>query len=158
MRHIGIAAPGNGDHVVVTGNLIANGLIVPSIGYVHFIRATDGTIERLANCGFVNAMGCTPDGQVIAVASTKGSINLIDGSTMTALRDWPAHEGDIASLPFSHDDKWLASGAVLKYDFAEKSYSDNPTLKTWNVANGTEVDLLKSGNSTLYPTKGPCAR
>jgi WD40 repeat protein len=69
-----------------------------------------------------NAAAWSPDGTLVAVATTDGSIALRDAATGEPIASLAAHAGGVNSLAFSQHGEWLASAGA------------DATVKLWHVA------------------------
>jgi WD40 repeat protein/tRNA A-37 threonylcarbamoyl transferase component Bud32 len=74
--------------------------------------------------GMVRALAMSPDGRVVAVASTDGTARLLDASTGVALCSPLVHQNWVHALAFSPDGKTLLTG------------SEDTTARLWDVATG----------------------
>jgi WD40 repeat protein len=96
-------------------------------------------IRRLAtNYQPIKTMALSPDGQLVALATTDKMIHLFDKQSGNKVRDLKAHSAEINTLAFSPNGKILASGS--RYS-TESELSDIP-LCLWDVQTGKALKQL----------------
>lgn len=69
----------------------------------------------------INMIAVSPDNRTVATANKEGTIMLFDLVTRRQLKTLSGHKGWVLSLAFSHDGKYLYSGA------------EDKTLKVWQI-------------------------
>ncbi len=98
-------------------------------------RRNHGTIQPLAiafkgHTAPITALEFSPDGTLIASASTDKTIKLWNVTTGSQLRTLTGHRDRVTALSFRPDGKLLASGSADK------------TIKLWNVSTGSQLRTL----------------
>ena len=102
---------------------------------------------------YTTAIAVSPKGDIIATGSIiTGKISLWDrdGNYQRALL---GHEGNVKSLDFSPDGRWLASSEMV---FGDRGTSGN-TVRVWNVETGTQqavIPILGWGNRIAFSPRG----
>ena len=89
----------------------------------------EGAKARLGK-GFIREITYSPDGNLLAVASSIGTW-LYDGSTGKTLALLTGHTGDVLCVRFSPDGKTLATGGI------------DATVRLWDVATGASKAILR---------------
>ncbi len=86
--------------------------------------------HTLARTGYVNAMACTPDGSVLAVAGDDGRVTLWSTASGHLIRKLHSHKTPVYSVAITRD------GATL----ATAGYDETITL--WHLSSGREIRTL----------------
>ena len=93
--------------------------------------------------GVINALAFSPDGKLLAVASSEG-IQIYDTRTDTGLTPLTGHDGAVLALAWV-DNKTLASGGA------------DTTIRLWNVKTGKLLNTLRGHegrvNTLVYSSK-----
>jgi len=79
----------------------------------------------------VNAVACSPDGSLLASASTDKSIRLWNSHTGEQIAVMTGHERSVMTVAFSNDGRRIASG------------SDDQTVRIWDVGTGNSLLVLR---------------
>ncbi len=102
--------------------------------------------HTLARTGYVNAMSCTRDGSVLAVASDDGRVTLWSTASGHLIRELRGHKGPVYSVAITHDG---ATVATAGYD---------ETIRLWQLSSGRELRVLTGHhgwiNSVAFTSDG----
>ena len=104
-------------------------------GNISHWDASTGSNTAFISPGGGNPSAFSPDGTILAVERTDGTVGLFDVATGTSLASLEGHKDVIEALAFSPDGTVLASA------------SKDRTIKLWDVATGTETATLEGHTS-----------
>jgi hypothetical protein len=111
--------------------------ISPSATVVHQMR--HGAVSQVLGAftgrdpsGIIYTVAFSPDGRLLASASSDSRIRLWNPATGTQIRQIKAHSQKVYSVAFSPDGQVLAAG-------------DNTAVRLWNPATGEEIDAFRHG-------------
>ena len=94
-----------------------------TLGQVYFMEVDVG----------VRSISFSPDGNLLAVGTNDGRIQLWEVSSGTLIRSLKGHYGAVEDVTFSPSGELLASGSGLD-------------VRLWRVADGELIEVLGSGN------------
>lgn len=103
-----------------------------------------GTVERaFRNEGRVLAGTFSPDGKALLLGGEDGALRLVDRASGEPIRRFTGHAGEVRSVAFSPDGRFIASAGGM----ADRS-SPKSSLILWNAATGDRVRSI-DGHSEL---------
>ncbi|XHG06576.1 hypothetical protein AWENTII_009765 [Aspergillus wentii] len=95
-----------------------------------------GCLQRIKeHTDWVNSVKFSPDGQILASASSDSMIHLVHVASGTLQRTLKGHKMGVTSISFSPDGSTLASG------------SEDGTVQIWRLPHGTRIQIYQSHGS-----------
>jgi WD40 repeat protein len=94
-------------------------------------------VNRTGSVGSINAVAIDPAGRTIALAGSKGTIELWETGGVAPRLTIAAHTGAVYSVDFSPDGKELASGGA------------DQIIRVWRVADGESIRTIASQSGYL---------
>ena len=120
---------------IVLGDSTADG------GFIQFrdVQTGNRVLTTRAHSQPLLALACFPDGR-IATGSADGEIAIWNADGVHETVRFHAHNGPVAALAVSHDNKLIASG----------SPDPNPVIHLWNTDDGGHLKKLGDVPGTVY--------
>jgi WD40 repeat protein len=114
-------------------------LVIGSSGVAEIIDAADGRVLRLlqGHAGLVTDVAFSPDGMLIATASSDGIARTWDAATGMPRTTFTGHSGPVTAIAFSPDGTLIATA------------SGDGTARTWDAATGAPRTTLIGHTGTL---------
>lgn len=123
--------------------------------HLRFWDAITGSEEQLLRVheSVVDCVAFSVDSKVFATGTARGTISILDSTTLSQHRDFQCHDESVAYIIFSPNGHYLASSSVTQGS-PLRTTNGNTTreiIRVWEVATGKEICVLKNGE------RGPLA-